>query len=841
MRFSTAGILHCFILLYNLACLCHYLSGCHVNTTSGFIHFLDLSSLLYYCFNFSFLFFTCHFPSLCCMQIYPYPGSLPKLPTMMSRSGFSIRKFVRQTPRNSLDSDGPGYVDIERTRPSSKDEQSEKSKGRTWRRTKRPPPPILVIRRSENIHLISSPLPPLPDTPHSTSSSLDSCDYRSCPRTPAGKESPTLCSIVPNGSSSLSPQISNGGGGRQQYVSVTKDDTSKFYFSPPPHIVTMPDSIEQLIKVTNRAFEDVGTALDEARIAVQSPVPQSLHLDSPAQSLPGLSPSRSSPRTPKYSSPLNTPTRKASVTKSSRKPAKNGRQKLVQPRQKQQRQQQSQAKANQTAKATKAPARWTLGENVSELLNGRLFNRIVADEMVTSEQVEQWRQKNPRVEEEEEQLLDDAISVDSLRIFDLDYCETPVEPFHMDDLPSRIGAAGLRTSMPSSLDAFDSSAIGLGLEVIHEDFSLPPRPQTQPPRPKPLPSPFATEEDMKFQHVSFPAPPLKSPIRLNSPHRQLPPLPTIMEAAAGSPVATHVVKPFKQTRKKSVRKGPEMRQAKVTDESIYFASTPFSITMPTYRHGPVRLSRADVRTRSPVQPFIDETLDWTAFQMAILGASTDYQVESGDTDDEQQASDLLDWFAEFDLGYEGKMLTSAEEEVEYMATAEIKPVEKVEKQRNIPTAILQIPQIITPQPVDIALTIPLPPSPTTTEAFSPISTLGSPRENSQPEMIQIRRIPTPLFIERPSGGSWNARFDFSLGRWVLDSPNKGQCGDEQRLGSATSSLDSMPQSPMLDLVVSRGVMGEDYVVPMGFNMGHDLGDFLQWEAQNVALAGFYGC
>ncbi|KAI6366745.1 hypothetical protein MCOR25_005107 [Pyricularia grisea] len=60
------------------------------------------------------------------------------------------------------------------------------------------------------------------------------------------------------------------------------------------------------------------------------------------------------------------------------------------------------------------------------------------------------------------------------------------------------------------------------------------------------------------------------------------------------------------------------------------------------------------------------------------------------------------------------------------------------------------------------------------------------------------------------------------------------------MGSIDSSVGSMPQSPMLDLVVSRAVTGEDYVVPMGYNLGHDLGDFLKWEAENVSFAGFRG-
>lgn len=51
-------------------------------------------------------------------------------------------------------------------------------------------------------------------------------------------------------------------------------------------------------------------------------------------------------------------------------------------------------------------------------------------------------------------------------------------------------------------------------------------------------------------------------------------------------------------------------------------------------------------------------------------------------------------------------------------------------------------------------------------------------------------------------------------------------------------MDSLPQSPMLNLEFMEDVKGEEYVVPMGYNLSHDLGDFLAWEAQNVWGDGF---
>lgn len=55
-----------------------------------------------------------------------------------------------------------------------------------------------------------------------------------------------------------------------------------------------------------------------------------------------------------------------------------------------------------------------------------------------------------------------------------------------------------------------------------------------------------------------------------------------------------------------------------------------------------------------------------------------------------------------------------------------------------------------------------------------------------------------------------------------------------RRPSLAESLLSLPPSPMLDLVVSnQSGKDEEVPIPMGFNLGHDLGDFLNWEAKHV--------
>ncbi|KAK3939613.1 hypothetical protein QBC46DRAFT_143141, partial [Diplogelasinospora grovesii] len=55
--------------------------------------------------------------------------------------------------------------------------------------------------------------------------------------------------------------------------------------------------------------------------------------------------------------------------------------------------------------------------------------------------------------------------------------------------------------------------------------------------------------------------------------------------------------------------------------------------------------------------------------------------------------------------------------------------------------------------------------------------------------------------------------------------------DAQRY--SVDSVNSLPQSPMLDLVVIRDVNGHHDVVPIGFNLRHDL-------KHSVFGAGYYG-
>ncbi|KAL8393425.1 hypothetical protein RB595_003264 [Gaeumannomyces hyphopodioides] len=825
---------------------------------------------------------------------------------MNSRPGFSIRRLISQRrPRGA--EDGCGDLAHEAfVRPSKDDPAGPSSQhsqqARTWKRSKNPPQPIVVVSGSRAVHMITGPLPPLPDTPRSAASSLCSCDCRPSPWTPASSTPPPLCHSRSKTPDTLSPLLSPRTAKLDEMGLLLQDpadssvplalaqtlspvsDKTKCKDSQQNHTATdqkavqdMSENVRQLIRETDEAFKAVGTALSEARLASQqsSSPAASPHLARDSKFAMALAQSprwpgyRAGPRSPlKLVSPLTPPTRRSSVSKAKRRKSKKGRRS-------QQQQQEQQEKKRQQAATPKTGARWTLTENMSELLNGRLFHRLEVDEIQTPDQVQEWRLKN------RPSRLEVRTPTESIRTVETDGSETPIEPFHLDDLPSRIGAAGMRMSMiPSpTVEVAIANTFDFGLNAARKDLPANQQQQQQQQQQQSLPTlqePTKAVE-MLFQDISFPTPPQKSALR-QQPRRQLPPLPTIPEVMVTGPDGTlkRDQQPQQlgtQSQATTVQQMQEMRQAKVTDEFVMLNCSPYTMTMPTFRHGPIRFARSELNVLDPRQ-LADETLDWTAFQMAILGGAGDFFSDSVDFTrmaDADEADEIAGWFENLGVGSVGYLASSEEEEKEYSNDAEIKVhhsrhtsmgeqaqaedeegededededddaterAGSVGERRSVPPAL------------DTELASKCPPSPATTAEYSPISSTGSSSASTQPEMVQIHRgpPPIPLVLERPPG-LWNPKFEFAgqgVGRWVLESsqqehepaeadgllhPGKGRAG----------SHGSLPQSPMLDLVVGRSVTGEDYIVPMGFNLGHDLGDFLKWESENAyAAGGFYG-
>ncbi|GKU09311.1 unnamed protein product, partial [Fusarium langsethiae] len=87
---------------------------------------------------------------------------------------------------------------------------------------------------------------------------------------------------------------------------------------------------------------------------------------------------------------------------------------------------------------------------------------------------------------------------------------------------------------------------------------------------------------------------------------------------------------------------------------IYFESTPYTLTQPSFRHGPIALSQEMLRERTKVT---DDDLDWAAFQMAIMGGAGDLVGDGQDDEDTRQLEDMTSWLSAFGFETYGALIT----------------------------------------------------------------------------------------------------------------------------------------------------------------------------------------
>ncbi|OIW26144.1 hypothetical protein CONLIGDRAFT_684673 [Coniochaeta ligniaria NRRL 30616] len=576
------------------------------------------------------------------------------------------------------------------------------------------------------------------------------------------------------------------------------------------------DNVQQLIREADEAFDSVGTGLGtDANHDFDTRVPEDETLLSPPPTRPAPpppvrrrpSPLRQSMIKKRLSkptlSPLKSPTRSASVSKANRQKSlklRNGRQ----PR----------------PVAKKQRSKWSV--NAKDLLTIRLFSRLEVDEVLSPTRLREIRMSGAS-------HLQSRRSSETLRTMQSDGSDTPVDPFNLQDLPSRIGAAGVRLSIPSPVVEVPTPRT-LDFSIVAERRASPLNDEDNTQADSPSVSPLSPPEDttpaqnppedeaMAFKDVDFPAPPAKNPLRFASTSRKdlshLPSIPEVM-----------VTTPENFTLATSSTTQPPLTPRPEADEpSIYLPSNPYTLTMPTFRHGPIRIAKADIALAysssklATAAVVLDDSLDWTAFQMAILGGAGDLYGEATDysrRDDreEDEAADLCEWFAEFGFAGWGRLDRGGS---------------------------------------------------STREAASPVATTvvegecSSCSPASPSSSRSGRHLPIPVEKEF-SSGFWHprsgdeigmeasSRFDrarsVGLRRWTVEGHPKryeGTMSIDSGRRPSVDSVASLPQSPMLDLVVSRDSGGKEYIVPMGYNLSHDIGDFLSWEAQNVYAAAFQG-
>jgi hypothetical protein len=365
------------------------------------------------------------------------------------------------------------------------------------------------------------------------------------------------------------------------------------------------------------------------------------------------------------------------------------------------------------------------------------------------------------------------------------------------------------------------------------------------------------EPSAQAKMVGTPVPSIiTGPLHRRLPSRQLPPLPTIPEIVATGPEGA-VLSPT------SVPKSPGSACRLNPDDYVFLDSTPFTLTMPGFRHGQIRLAKADLPI-GKLAAAVDDTLDWTAFQMAILGGAGDFFSEPTDysrpSDAElDELDEMVSWFGSFGFSGPGALVGPPEQASPtpvqpwtpvFPRTPTLSPPSAVSTPMSSPRTVISgnrspgfrriDPPTPTPSSSEFYLdqkTAELPP-----ESESIASRVFSANEGQQQRLSP----PAPIAPRFRRSSCTSSTFGmqplspppaYSPSLSLESRKHVGLAIDSSRRPSV-DSLQSLPQSPMMDLVVSHDVEGNEYMVPMGFNLSHDLGDFLTWHAEHVSGSGF---
>ncbi|KAK1980815.1 hypothetical protein LZ30DRAFT_750506 [Colletotrichum cereale] len=418
----------------------------------------------------------------------------------------------------------------------------------------------------------------------------------------------------------------------------------------------------------------------------------------------------------------------------------------------------------------KKSARWQLGEDVAGIISGQFFRKVEVDELLTPERLDELRL-------EREAQSKPRRSSDTLRTASTDDSETPLEPFHLQDLASRIGAAGVELTVPPADVVVSPSPLDPGEQLkptLQRKSSRRKKPVTK--------KEYEAENPLENGEFSVPPPPpAKNPARFLA-RPPAPLLPTIPEVIVTTPGTGGT--PTDRSNKTAARSFAPVNKG----DFVFFQSTNYTLNHPMIRQGPIRFPQTEVVKGMKIDP--DDTLDWTAFQMAILGGAGYLFSESTDftqPPENEEAADLVAWFDGFGFDSPGLLIAS-------------------EERARSPKK-----------------------SPATPELLYPSAFTSPPTENE---------LPIPVGAEHPTG-FWNEgavnvskipKAGCGIRRWTME-------GHPKRF--TRESVGSLPPSPMMDLVMMRDSSGEPEVVPMGYNLGHDLEDFLKWEAENVCVLGVH--
>lgn len=764
---------------------------------------------------------------------------------MLQNTGLRIKRFITQRPYKNVQNLG---YESDNPRISDYQISLNGSKRSSWL-SETPSTESIALQRTDSNSTIRSHIHHS-NTAHSSASSLYSCDCKENPvpieQSLSRVEAPPISqevlyrpSDIPNNASddakswrlifpeSLPPaptlSLESKPHTRKPFLAITpleeigelslpdfdndKTPTQSIKYISDPFMDDLSANVEQLIREKDEAFKAVGTALAEAKAAtgwydtklspVTRPFSISRGIMRQSRSPVPVSPHRS-PITKSKTKPF--PKSKIVVTKGKPKPlrVKGGKKKST------------------LFNRTKSPrpqvqsstmtSRWTLNDvtaNMVDVFSGRRF-RMEADEMLTPTRIQKLKDqlqiaaaKNERRISKEStrsnisSQTDGDEDVESL---------SPTEPFHLEELSERIDAVNRAGTPPSILttnlnispidttDETTPTAQKVNMKEIDIAFPFPPTPQPQP--------------DMIFESFAFPAPPPippRNPRRVSSLGKGLPLLPTIPEISPLNLSPT----PFLDFLLDHTPSSPSTPIHTPTPPPyILLPSAKYSLLAPNFQHGDIRIERLKTGKEVELRADEKESLDWVAFQMAISGNMDEYVGnERSDSEwelDEVEIDEILNWWESFGFSIGG--FVDQEEEMR----------------------ILGVDRVVGNGIVEVS-------PPSGNEGQEPKSSPKELEDLISTTSAEDSQEPAPPYQLTPSSPLPSTPESSNL---TVPHNHIVTASEERRPSTASS----MPPSPMLDL----GLLSpkDDDVVPMGFNLGHDLEVFLSWETRNVrAFAG----
>jgi hypothetical protein len=698
---------------------------------------------------------------------------------LLQKTGSRLKQFIAHRRRNSFENSGDV---VEEERFTDRNISTNTPRRLSWL-SQSPSAEFATLRRaSSSATTRSRPLPPTTSTAYSSSSSLCSCDCESDPSPveyslsspePRPRSSeilylPPLSSTKTRGnaktwrlifSEPLSPSPASSSSDADTKTSSfanarvstfdllealsidpIDEDTTPTQSVRSLEISDMEDisgDIDQLVRETDRAFQAVGNALEDAKAATQGRWESSLAKRPVTIPRVLLKNNSRFPILPLSKSPLS---RSVSVTKSKRKKPVQKRRNIL-------------GRALRAAPPPPAntPTRWTLTDvttNVVDVFSGKMF-RTEVDEMLTPSRIQQ-------IKEARGVESDRKVSAESSRTTATDG-STPTEPFHLESLSSRIDAAQVHSSPfpspvlpPPATPNPTRDLHGKNGAVKFTNASTPPR----------------DNSSMVINDLTFPSPPRPTRSRSNS--RVALVLPAIPEVSPLTLLPNRAPRP--------TSKLPQVRLQQVQNH-ILLPSTPFSLTSPSFRHGPIRVERI-LKYPHDLSPEPEEDpLDWTAFQMAIQGTMNDSR-SADDADDEWETDEaeldaIMNWWEGFGFQGFGRLAQNAPARTRV----------KNERKRRI-WRVDTAEKIVAEQEMEF-------------------------NRNDGSESTHI------------GDGDFGPAMD---GLELDTSATKIEDVEKPQEGSG-----SLPSSPMVDLDPHYNRRNDEVPIPMGFNLGHDLGDFLNWE------------